>query len=78
MTEMQVGDQTIRHDRAATAAIYASLKGGWAEDCLCVGCRNLMAQRDVSAPVILSQRWSTDAQWLRDDPKQYRASSVRI
>jgi len=50
MTEMQVGDQTIRYDRAATAAIYASLKGGWAEDCLCVGCRNLMAQRDVIYP----------------------------
>ena len=47
MTEPQVGDQTIRYDRAATTAIYANLKGGWAEDCRCVGCRNLMAQRDV-------------------------------
>ena len=50
MTEMRVGDQTIRYDRAATAAIYANLKGGWAEDCRCVGCRNLMAQRDVIYP----------------------------
>jgi hypothetical protein len=46
MTELHIGEQTIRYDREATAAIYASLKGGWAEDCLCVGCRNLMAQRD--------------------------------
>jgi hypothetical protein len=47
MTEMQVGDQTVRYDREATAAIYARLKNGWAEDCGCVGCRNLLAQRDV-------------------------------
>ena len=50
MTELHIGEQTIRYDREATAAIYASLKGGWAEDCLCVGCRNLMAQRDVIYP----------------------------
>jgi hypothetical protein len=50
MTEMHVGGQTIRYDREATGAIYASLKGGWAEGCLCVGCRNLMAQRDVVYP----------------------------
>ncbi len=50
MTEMQVGDQTIRYDREATAAIYAGLTNGWAEDCRCVGCRNLMAQRDVIYP----------------------------
>jgi hypothetical protein len=50
MTEINLGDQTVRYDREATAAIYASLKGGWAEDCLCVGCRNLMVQRDVVYP----------------------------
>jgi len=50
MTEMQVGDQTVRYDREATAAIYAGLKNGWAEDCGCVGCRNLAAQRDVIYP----------------------------
>jgi hypothetical protein len=50
MTEMQVGDQVIRYDPVATAAIYASLKNGWAEDCGCVGCRNLMVQRDVIYP----------------------------
>jgi len=50
MTEMQVGDQTIRYDREATAAIYSGLKNGWAEDCGRVGCRNLLAQRDVVYP----------------------------
>src|SRR5579859_1378114 len=50
MIEMQAGDQVIRHDRDATAAIYASLKGGWAENCGCVGCRNLLAQRDAIYP----------------------------
>jgi hypothetical protein len=50
MIEIQIGDQIIRHDREATAAIYASLKNGWAEDCRCVGCRNLIAQRDVIYP----------------------------
>ena len=47
--EMQFGDQTIRYDREATAAIY-SMKNGWAADCGCVGCRNLVAQRDVVYP----------------------------
>jgi hypothetical protein len=32
MTEMRVGDQTIRYDRDATAAVYASLGQGSAED----------------------------------------------
>ena len=55
MTEIQVGDKTIRYDREATAAIYASLRNGWAEDCGCVGCRNLMAQRDVIYPVLFRE-----------------------
>jgi hypothetical protein len=50
MAEVHVGDQIVRYDREATAAIYAGLKGGWAESCLCVGCRNLMAQREVIYP----------------------------
>lgn len=50
MMEMHVGDQTIRYDREATAAIYATLKNGLAEDCMCVGCRNLVAQRNVVYP----------------------------
>jgi hypothetical protein len=44
MTELTIGDQTIRFDREATADIYLSIKSGWAEGCLCPGCRNLMAQ----------------------------------
>lgn len=47
---MQVGDQTIRYDREATAAIYAGLDGGWAERCGCVGCRNLLMQREAIYP----------------------------
>src|SRR5579871_4422932 len=50
MLEAQFGDQTIRYDREATSAIYASMPGGWAEGCGCVGCRNLMPQRDVIYP----------------------------
>jgi len=30
MTEMTVGEQTIRYDPEATAAIYARLRNGWA------------------------------------------------
>jgi hypothetical protein len=45
-----LGDQIIRYDREATAAIYETLPGGWADSCKCVGCRNLMAQRDVIYP----------------------------
>ena len=29
MTELHVGDQTIRYDREATAAIYGSIQRGW-------------------------------------------------
>ena len=50
MTELTVGDQTIRYDREATAVIYAGLPGGWAEACGCVGCRNLMVQREAVYP----------------------------
>ena len=39
MTEMTIDDQTFRYDPEATAAIYARLRAGWAEDCGCVGCR---------------------------------------
>jgi hypothetical protein len=45
MIDTHMGDQTVRYDREATAAIYGGLEGGWAEDCLCAGCGNLMAQR---------------------------------
>jgi hypothetical protein len=55
MTEMTVGDQTIRYDPEATAAIYAKLRNGWAEDCGCVGCRNLLVQRDEVYPTAFRQ-----------------------
>lgn len=50
MTEMTVGAQTIRCDPEATAAICSILRNGWAEDCGCVGCKNLLAQRDEIYP----------------------------
>ncbi|MDR3700178.1 MAG: hypothetical protein P4L56_11115 [Candidatus Sulfopaludibacter sp.] len=46
MTEARAGDQVVRYDREATAAIYAGLKHGFAEECGCVFCRNFAAQRD--------------------------------
>lgn len=51
MTEVRIGDQIIRFDREATIAIYANEKNGWAEDCLCAGCQNLMAQREYAYPI---------------------------
>jgi hypothetical protein len=50
ITEVTVGDQTVSYDPEATAAIYAGLRHGWAEDCGCVGCRNLLVQRDEVYP----------------------------
>ena len=50
MTELRIGDQTIRHDRAATAAVYASLKQGFAEECGCLFCKNFAAQRSLVYP----------------------------
>ena len=50
MIEMQIGDQTIRYDREATAAVYEKIECGWAQKCGCAGCRNFAAQRDVVYP----------------------------
>src|SRR5260370_26561048 len=50
MTEMAVGEQTVCFDAEAAAEIYERLRNGWAEDCGCVGCRNLLAQRDQVYP----------------------------
>ncbi len=50
MTEMRIGDRTIRYDRDATAAVYACLEGGFAEACGCIFCKNFAAQRDVVYP----------------------------
>lgn len=50
MTEMQIGEQTIRHDRDATAAVYRSLERGDAEECGCIFCKNFMSQRNLAYP----------------------------
>jgi hypothetical protein len=50
LTEMQIGDQTIRYDRDATAAVYNNLEHGFAEECGCIFCRNIAAQRDSVYP----------------------------
>jgi hypothetical protein len=50
MTEVQIGDQTIRYDREATAVVYASLKHGFAEECGCDFCKNFAAQRHLVYP----------------------------
>jgi hypothetical protein len=50
MTEARVGDQAVRYDREATAAIYGGLKHGYAEECGCVFCRNFAARRHLIYP----------------------------
>ena len=50
MTEVRIGDQTIRYDRDATAAIYRSLKHGFAEECGCESCKNFAARRHLVYP----------------------------
>ena len=50
MTELQIGDQTIRYDREATAAIYATIQHGDAEECGCPECQNFARQRSSAYP----------------------------
>jgi hypothetical protein len=50
MTEMRVGDQTVRYDRDATVAIYGKMVGGFAEKCGCVFCKNFATQRNLVYP----------------------------
>jgi hypothetical protein len=50
MTETQVGSQTIRYDRDATAAVYRTLEHSSAEECGCIFCKNFAAQRDLVYP----------------------------
>lgn len=50
MTEMQIGDQTIRYDRDATAAVYGTLEHGDAEECGCTFCENFAIQRELIYP----------------------------
>ncbi len=77
MMEMTIDDQTFLYDPEATAAIYTSLRAGWAEDCGCAGCRNLMAQGDEVYPSAfreLLQRLGIDpkkeAEAVADGPVQ--------
>src|SRR5258706_13876278 len=50
MTEMRIGDQTIRYDRDATTAVYGSLEHGFTEKCGCIFCKNFAAQRNLGYP----------------------------
>jgi hypothetical protein len=45
LTEMRIGDQTIRYDREATVAAYGGLAHGFAEECGSIFCQNFAAQR---------------------------------
>lgn len=50
MTELRIGDQVIRYDREATAAIYRTIERGGPERCGCLFCRNFIAQRQLVYP----------------------------
>jgi hypothetical protein len=50
MTEALFGDQTVRYDREATAAIYGTLEHGDADECGCIYCKNFAVQRDLVYP----------------------------
>jgi len=47
---LRVGDQTVRYDREATAAIYGTLKPGGAGTCGCIFCKNFAVQRNLVYP----------------------------
>ena len=50
MSELEIGDQTIRYDREGTAAIYATIQRGDAEECGCPECQNFARQRSSAYP----------------------------
>lgn len=50
MTEMGIGDQTIRYDRDVTVAAYGTVEQGDAERCGCTFCKNFAAQRNLVYP----------------------------
>jgi hypothetical protein len=50
MTECRIGDQTIRSDGDATAAIYSIIQRSDTEECGCIFCRNFAAQRELVYP----------------------------
>ncbi len=61
MKEARAGDQVVRYDREATAAIYGGLKHGFAEECGCVFCRNFAAQRDCPIRRRSASCWNRSA-----------------
>src|SRR5690348_10883985 len=50
MTELQIGDQLIQFDRAATVSAYAQLEHGGADVCTCSACCNFARVRDKAYP----------------------------
>jgi hypothetical protein len=50
MTEMRIGDQTIRYDRDATAGVYGTVEHGDTERCGCIFCKNFAVQRNLVYP----------------------------
>jgi len=50
MTEIRIGDQMVRYDREATAAVHGTLEHGECEECGCVFCQNFAVQRDLVYP----------------------------
>ena len=50
MTEVRIGDQTIRYDRDATAAVYGTVEHGDTERCGRIFCKNFAVQRDLVYP----------------------------
>jgi hypothetical protein len=56
MSELQVGDQTVRYDRKATAVAYGGIKQGGAGKCGCFFCRNFAVQRSTIFTALLEQR----------------------
>ena len=50
-TQVQVGPQTAKFDRDATAALYRdTIKTAGADDCSCMSCKNFAAQRKAAYP----------------------------
>lgn len=50
MTNLQLGDQLVAHDTAASVAAYAEITNGGAERCGCLYCRNFIPQRSRAYP----------------------------
>jgi hypothetical protein len=73
MTEMRIGDQTIRCDRDATAEVYRSLEHGFAEECGCIFCTNF-APSEIRSIRLRSERCLSNSALIRT--KRVRHSSM--